>query len=139
MRRTRRRTPSGSTSLNDQPASLTVAIGYVIDGNPGFTAGRRRAAPALGIDQLAHGVVPGADDFRGLSQCGGHHLVVDHDQPEVVARRTLLDENVGMLLAGPRQGRIRAPPGLSTPTVMPLPCSPRVGLTTTSPTSSRNP
>jgi len=26
------------------------AFCYVIDGNPGFTTGRRRAAPALGID-----------------------------------------------------------------------------------------
>jgi hypothetical protein len=33
-------------------------FGDFVDGNPGFTARRCRAAAALGVDQLAHGVVP---------------------------------------------------------------------------------
>ena len=46
----------------ERPAGLADGrFGDVVDGNPGFTAGRGRAAPALGVDQLAHGVVPGAD------------------------------------------------------------------------------
>ena len=51
-------------------------------------------------------MVPGADDLRGPAQRGGHHLVVDHDQAQVVARGALLDQHVGMLLTGPGQRRV---------------------------------
>jgi len=72
--------------------------------------------------------MPGADDLRGPSQGCGHHLVVDHDQPQVVASRALLDQDIGMLLTGPGQCRIEFVGICRRPTVMPLPCSPRVRL-----------
>ena len=42
----------------------------------------------------------------GHAQRGGDDLAVDDHQPQVVARRALLDEHLGMLLAGPRQRRV---------------------------------
>ena len=106
VRRTRSRSPSGSTSSNDQPASLTVASVTSSSGMLGLAAGGRAAPPALRLDQLAHGVMAGADDLGGHAQRGGDDLAVDHHQPQVVARRTLLDQHLRVLLAGPGQRRL---------------------------------
>ena len=106
VRRTRNRSPSGRTSSNDQPASLTVPSVTSSSGNLGFAAGGRAAPPALSLDEFTHTVMAGADDLRRYPQRGGDDLAVDDHQPQIVTRRTLLDQHLGVLLAGARQRRI---------------------------------
>ena len=45
-------------------------------------------------------------DLGRAADGGGHHLAVDDDQPQVVAGGALLDQHVGVLLAGPVQGGV---------------------------------
>ena len=138
VRRTRRRSPSGSTSSRSGPPPRTVASvrsSTGIDDSPPVAAARRRL---WAVDQLGDGV-PAVADHRGRTAHGrGHHPVVDHDEAQVLARRTLLDQHVGAVLPGPGARPRASSSGSVMPTVMPWPCSPRAGFTTTSPTSSRN-
>ena len=103
MRRTRSRWPSGNTSSNDQPGFLHRRLGDVVDGDARFTAGRGCPTAALRLDQLAHGVMTGPEDLGRLAQRRSDDLAVDHHQAQVVARRSLLDQNARMLFAGTSQ------------------------------------
>ncbi len=138
VRRTRSRCTFGQHVI-ERPARLfDRRLGDLVDRDLRFAAGGGTAPPALHLDQLAHGVVTGADDFGGNAQRGSDDLAVDHHQPQIVARRALFDQHFRVLLAGPGQRRLEFGSVPSTPTVMPLPCSPLVGFTTTSPTSATN-
>ena len=68
--------------------------------SPPVAAARRRLCASI---SSRIGVVAGAGDLGGHAQRGGHHLAVDHHQPQIVAGRALLDQHLGVLFAGPGQ------------------------------------
>ena len=119
------------------PPGLAHGAGLVpASGGMRLAASGRGAAASLCLDQFEHRVLTGSDHLCGLSDGGRDDLAVDHHQAQVVAARPLLDQHLGQCY-GSRECRVEFVGSVHS-TVMPLPCSPRVGLTTTSPTSSRN-
>ena len=72
--------------------------------SPPVAAARRRLCASI---SSRIGVVAGAGDLGGHAQRGGHHLAVDHHQPQIVAGRALLDQHLGVLFAGPGQRRVQ--------------------------------
>src|SRR5690606_2851406 len=72
------------------PRRPHAALGFRIEGNPTFAAGRRRPTPALLVDQLDDGMCTVAH-YRCRAPYGrGHHLAIDDNDPQVLAGDELL-------------------------------------------------
>ena len=79
-----------------------------IHGDGTLAAGGRAAPPALGLDQLAHGLPAVTDHLGGLADGGGNHLEVDDHDAQVVALHELLEDHGIAVAPGTADGPLQA-------------------------------
>src|SRR3546814_13324758 len=62
-----------------------ATLGFRVERDSGFAAGRGGAPAALTLDQRLHAIAAIADDLGRSSDRGGNNLVSDYYPPQVIA------------------------------------------------------
>ena len=123
----------------ERPAGLAHGgLGDVVERDPGLAAG----APPRGAGSGRRSARARCDRPVPMTSAGRRSAAATTLPSITTRRRSSPGARCSISTSGccsrARASAASSSSGPSTPTVMPLPCSPRVGLTTTSPTSSRN-
>ena len=96
----------GRDVVEGAACGLDRAGGLVVERDGRLAAGGGRPPPGLGLDQVPDGVAPGSYDRGGAPHGGGHDLAVDDHDAQVFARHPLLDQHLGAVAPGQRQGGV---------------------------------
>src|SRR3546814_7384183 len=70
-----------------------ATLGFRVERDSGFAAGRGGAPAALTLDQRLHAIAAIADDLGRSSDRGGNKLVSDDYQPQVIAVVEAIDDD----------------------------------------------